>query len=157
MTQTRRVGVTHIGMVPSAIITLAAGQVSIRFGAKGPNSATCTACSASAHAIGDAFEIIRRGDADVMIAGGSEAAITPMGIGGFGALRALSTRNDEPARASRPFDKDRDGFIVGEGAGVVILEDYDMAQARGARIYAELVGYGMSADAYHITAQAEDG
>ena len=115
--------------IPSAIINLAAGQVSIRFGAKGPNSATCTACSASAHAIGDAFEIIRRGDADVMIAGGSEAAITPMGIGGFGALRALSTRNDEPARASRPFDKDRDGFVVGEGAGVLILEEHEQAQA----------------------------
>ena len=143
--------------IPSAIINLAAGQVSIRFGAKGPNSATCTACSASAHAIGDAYEIILRGAADVMIAGGSEAAITPMGIGGFGALRALSTRNDEPARASRPFDKDRDGFIVGEGAGVVILEDYESARRRGVRIYAELVGYGMSADAYHITAPSEDG
>jgi 3-oxoacyl-[acyl-carrier-protein] synthase II len=137
--------------IPSAIINLAAGQVSIRFGAKGPNSATCTACSASAHAIGDAFEIIKRGAADVMIAGGSEAAITPMGIGGFGALRALSTRNDEPERASRPFDTDRDGFIVGEGAGVLILEELELAKARGARIYAELVGYGMSADAYHIT------
>ena len=143
--------------IPSAIINLAAGQVSIRFGARGPNSATCTACSASAHAIGDAFEIIRRGGADVMIAGGSEAAITPMGIGGFGALRALSTRNDEPSRASRPFDKDRDGFVVGEGAGVLILEDYDSARRRNARIYAELVGYGMSADAYHITAPSEDG
>jgi 3-oxoacyl-[acyl-carrier-protein] synthase II len=143
--------------IPSAIINLAAGQVSIRFGAKGPNSATCTACSASAHAIGDAFEIIKRGAADVMIAGGSEAAITPMGIGGFGALRALSTRNAEPERASRPFDKDRDGFIVGEGAGVLILEEYGLAKARGARIYAELVGYGMSADAYHITAPSEDG
>ncbi len=143
--------------IPSAIINLAAGQVSIRFGAKGPNSATCTACSASAHAIGDAFEIIRRGAADVMIAGGSEAAITPMGIGGFGALRALSTRNAEPERASRPFDKDRDGFIVGEGSGVVILEEYALARRRGARIYAELVGYGMSADAYHITAPSEDG
>ena len=143
--------------IPSAIINLAAGQVSIRFGAKGPNSATCTACSASAHAIGDAFEIIKRGAADVMIAGGSEAAITPMGIGGFGALRALSTRNAEPERASRPFDKDRDGFIVGEGAGVLILEEYELAKARGARIYAELVGYGMSADAYHITAPSEDG
>src|SRR5437764_4500291 len=138
--------------IPSAIINLAAGQVSIRFGAKGPNSATCTACSASAHAIGDAFEIIRRGAADVMIAGGSEAAITPMGIGGFGALRALSTRNDEPGRASRPFDKDRDGFVVGEGAGVLILQEYEAAKRRVARIYAELVGYGMSADAYHITA-----
>ena len=143
--------------IPSAIINLAAGQVSIRFGARGPNSATCTACSASAHAIGDAYEIIRRGAADTMIAGGSEAAITPMGIGGFGALRALSTRNDEPERASRPFDKDRDGFIVGEGAGVVILEEYSAARRRGARIYAELVGYGMSADAYHITAPSEDG
>jgi 3-oxoacyl-[acyl-carrier-protein] synthase II len=143
--------------IPSAIINLAAGQVSIRFGAKGPNSATCTACSASAHAIGDAYEIILRGTADVMIAGGSEAAITPMGIGGFAAMRALSTRNDEPARASRPFDKDRDGFIVGEGAGVLILEEYERARRRGARIYAELVGYGMSADAYHITAPSEDG
>jgi 3-oxoacyl-[acyl-carrier-protein] synthase II len=143
--------------IPSAIINLAAGQVSIRFGAKGPNSATCTACSASAHAIGDAFEIIARGDADTMIAGGSEAAITPMGIGGFGALRALSTRNDQPERASRPFDKDRDGFIVGEGAGVLILEELEQARRRGAKVYAELVGYGMSADAYHITAPSEDG
>jgi 3-oxoacyl-[acyl-carrier-protein] synthase II len=143
--------------IPSAIINLAAGQVSIRFGAKGPNSATCTACSASAHAIGDAYEIILRGAADVMIAGGSEAAITPMGVGGFAALRALSTRNDEPERASRPFDKDRDGFVVGEGSGVIILEEYERARARGARIYAELVGYGMSADAYHITAPSEDG
>jgi len=143
--------------IPSAIINLAAGQVSIRFGARGPNSATCTACSASAHALGDAYEIIRRGDADVMIAGGSEAAITPMGIGGFGALRALSTRNDEPERASRPFDKDRDGFVVGEGSGVVILEEYEAARQRGAKLYAELVGYGMSADAYHITAPSEDG
>src|SRR6266576_2122665 len=143
--------------IPSAIINLAAGQVSIRYGAKGPNSATCTACSASAHAIGDAFEIIKRDAADIMIAGGSEAAITPMGIGGFGALRALSTRNAEPERASRPFDKDRDGFIVGEGAGVLILEEYELAKSRGARIYAELIGYGMSADAYHITAPSEDG
>ncbi len=143
--------------IPSAIINLASGQVSIRFGAKGPNSATCTACSASAHAIGDAFEIIVRGDADAMIAGGSEAAITPMGVGGFGAMRALSTRNDDPGRASRPFDRDRDGFIIGEGAGVVILEALEVAQARGARIYAELVGYGMSADAFHITAPSEDG
>jgi 3-oxoacyl-[acyl-carrier-protein] synthase II len=143
--------------IPSAIINLAAGQVSIRYGAKGPNSATCTACSASAHAIGDAYEIIRRDTADIMIAGGSEAAITPMGVGGFGALRALSTRNDEPSRASRPFDKDRDGFIVGEGSGVLILEELGTAIRRGARIYAELVGYGMSADAYHITAPSEDG
>jgi 3-oxoacyl-[acyl-carrier-protein] synthase II len=143
--------------IPSAIINLAAGQVSIRFGAKGPNSATCTACSASAHAIGDAYEVIRRGAADVMIAGGSEAAITPMSVGGFGALRALSTRNDEPQKASRPFDKDRDGFIVGEGSGVLIIEEFERAKARGARIYAEVVGYGMSADAYHITAPSEDG
>ena len=143
--------------IPSAIINLASGQVSIRFGAKGPNSATCTACSASAHAIGDAFEIIKRGDADAMIAGGSEAAITPMGVGGFGAMRALSTRNDDPERASRPFDRDRDGFIIGEGSGVVIIEELEMARARGARIYAELVGSGMSADAFHITAPSEDG
>jgi 3-oxoacyl-[acyl-carrier-protein] synthase II len=143
--------------IPSAIINLAAGQVSIRFGAKGPNSATCTACSASAHAIGDAWEIIRRGDADAMIAGGSEAAITPMGVGGFAAMRALSTRNDDPTHASRPFDRDRDGFIIGEGAGVVVLESLDLAIKRGAPIYAELVGYGMSADAYHMTAPSEDG
>jgi 3-oxoacyl-[acyl-carrier-protein] synthase II len=143
--------------IPSAIINLAAGQVSIRFGAKGPNLATCTACSASAHALGDAYEIIMRGSADVMIAGGSEAAITPMGVGGFAALRALSQRNDDPEHASRPFDKDRDGFIVGEGAGMLILEEYERARQRGARIYAELVGYGMSADAYHITAPSEDG
>jgi 3-oxoacyl-[acyl-carrier-protein] synthase II len=143
--------------IPSAIINLAAGQVSIRFGAKGPNSATCTACSASAHAVGDAFEIIRRGAADAMIAGGSEAAITPMGVGGFAAMRALSTRNDEPSRASRPFDIDRDGFIIGEGAGVIILEELEMARRRGAKIYAELVGYGMSADAFHITAPSEGG
>ena len=143
--------------IPSAIINLAAGQVSIRFGAKGPNSATCTACSASAHAIGDAYEIIKRCDADAMIAGGSEAAITPMSVAGFGQLRALSTRNDEPARASRPFDKDRDGFIIGEGAGVVILEELEHAKRRGAPIYAEIVGYGMSADAYHMTAPSEDG
>jgi 3-oxoacyl-[acyl-carrier-protein] synthase II len=143
--------------IPSAIINLAAGQVSIRFGAKGPNLATCTACSASAHALGDAYEIIQRGAADVMIAGGSEAAITPMGVGGFAALRALSQRNDDPEHASRPFDKDRDGFIVGEGAGMLILEEYERAKRRGARIYAEIVGYGMSADAYHITAPSEDG
>ncbi len=142
--------------IPSAIINLAAGQVSIRFGAQGPNSATCTACSASAHAIGDAFEIVRRGAAEVMIAGGSEAAITPMGVGGFAAMRALSTRNDEPERASRPFDKDRDGFIIGEGAGVVVLEALDRARRRDAPVYAEVVGYGMSADAYHMTAPAED-
>ena len=143
--------------IPSAIINLAAGQVSIRLGATGPNSATCTACSASAHAIGDAFEIIRRGAADVMIAGGSEAAITPMGVGGFAAMRALSTRNDEPERASRPFDKDRDGFIIGDGAGVVVLEELERANGRDVPIYAEVVGYGMSADAHHMTAPAEDG
>jgi 3-oxoacyl-[acyl-carrier-protein] synthase II len=143
--------------IPSAIINLASGQVSIRFGAKGPNSATCTACSASAHAIGDAYEIIKRCDADAMIAGGSEAAICPMSVAGFGQLRALSTRNDDPGRASRPFDKDRDGFIIGEGAGVVILEELEHARRRGARIYAEIVGYGMSSDAYHMTAPSEDG
>jgi len=143
--------------IPSVIINLAAGQVSIRFGAKGPNSATVTACSASAHAVGDAFEIISRGAADVMIAGGSEAAITPLGVGGFAAMRALSKRNDEPKRASRPFDRDRDGFIIGEGAGVVILEEYERAQARKAPLYAELVGYGMSGDAFHVTAPSEDG
>ena len=143
--------------IPSAIINLAAGQVSIRFGAQGPNSATCTACAASAHAIGDAYEMIRRGDADVMIAGGSEASITPLGVGGFAAMRALSTRNEEPQRASRPFDRDRDGFVIGEGSGVLILEELDRARARGAAIYCELVGYGMSADAFHVTAPAEDG
>ena len=143
--------------IPSAIINLASGHVSIRFGAKGPNLATCTACSASAHAIGESFEIIRRGDAEAMIAGGSEAAITPMSLGGFAALRALSTRNDNPRGASRPFDKDRDGFIIGEGAGILILEELGYAQRRGAKIYAEIVGYGMSADAYHITAPSEDG
>jgi len=143
--------------IPSAIINLAAGQVSIRFGAQGPNSATCTACAASAHAIGDALEIVRRGAADVMIAGGSEAAITPMGVGGFAAMRALSTRNDEPERACRPFDKDRDGFVIGDGAGVLILEELDHARSRGVPIYAEVVGYGMSADAHHMTAPAEDG
>jgi 3-oxoacyl-[acyl-carrier-protein] synthase II len=143
--------------IPSAIINLAAGQVSIRFGAKGPNLATCTACSASAHAVGESYEIIRRGDATVMIAGGSEAAITPMSVGGFAAMRALSTRNDDPAHACRPFDKDRDGFIIGEGAGVVILEELEHAERRGAPIYAELVGYGLSADAYHMTAPSEDG
>jgi 3-oxoacyl-[acyl-carrier-protein] synthase II len=143
--------------IPSAIINLASGQVSIRFGAKGPNSATCTACSASAHAIGDAYEIIKRCDADAMIAGGSEAAICAMSVGGFGRMQALSTRNDEPQRASRPFDKDRDGFIIGEGAGVLILEELEHARRRGANIYAEIVGYGMSSDAYHMTHPSEDG
>jgi 3-oxoacyl-[acyl-carrier-protein] synthase II len=143
--------------IPSAIINLASGQVSIRFGAKGPNLATCTACSASAHALGESYEIIKRGDALAMIAGGSEAAITPMSLGGFAQLRALSTRNDEPARASRPFDQDRDGFIIGEGAGVLILEDLEHATRRGAPIYAEIVGYGSTSDAYHMTAPSEDG
>jgi 3-oxoacyl-[acyl-carrier-protein] synthase II len=143
--------------IPSAIINLASGQVSIRFGAKGPNLATCTACSASAHAVGESYEIIKRGDADAMIAGGSEAAITPMSVGGFGQLRALSTRNDEPERASRPFDKDRDGFIIGEGAGVLILEELEFARRRGAHIYAEIAGYGSTSDAYHMTAPSEDG
>ena len=143
--------------IPAAIVNLAAGHVSIRYGAKGPNEATATACTTSAHAIGDAFKIIQRGDADVMIAGGTEAAITPMGVGGFAAMRALSTRNDDPEHASRPWDKDRDGFVVGEGAGILVLEEYEMAKARGANILAEIVGYGMSADAYHITAPSEDG
>ncbi|MEX2270154.1 MAG: beta-ketoacyl-ACP synthase II [Vicinamibacterales bacterium] len=142
--------------IPSTIINLAAGQVSIRFGARGPNLATCTACTASAHAVGEAMEIIKRGDADVMIAGGSEAAITPMGVGGFAAMRALSTRNDEPQRASRPFDKGRDGFVMGEGSGIVILEELETAKARGASIYAEIAGYGLTSDAYHLTGQPEE-
>ncbi len=143
--------------IPAAIVNLAAGHVSIRWGAKGPNEATCTACTTSAHAIGDAFKIIQRCDADVMIAGGTEAAITPMGVGGFAAMRALSTRNDDPEKASRPWDKDRDGFIIGEGAGILILEELEHALSRGAEPIAELVGYGMSADAYHITQPAEGG
>ena len=143
--------------IPSSIINLAAGQVSIRFGARGPNSAPCTACSSGAHAVGDAFRVIARGDADVMICGGSEAAVTPMGVGGFAAMRALSTRNEEPHRASRPFDKDRDGFVVGEGAGVVVLEELEFAKKRRAQVVAELVGYGMSGDAYHITLPPDDG
>lgn len=143
--------------IPASIVNLAAGHVSIRYGAKGPNSATATACSASAHAVGDAYKIIQRCDAEVMIAGGSEAAITPMGVGGFAAMRALSTRNDEPARASRPFEADRDGFIIGEGSGVLILESLEYAQRRGAKILAEIVGYGMSGDAFHITQPAEEG
>jgi 3-oxoacyl-[acyl-carrier-protein] synthase II len=142
--------------IPASIINLAAGQVSIRFNARGPNLATCTACTASAHAIGEAFEIIRRDDADVMIAGGSEAAITPMGVGGFAAMRALSTRNDAPEKASRPFDKDRDGFVMGEGSGIVILEELETAKRRGASIYAEIVGYGLTSDAYHLTSQPEE-
>ncbi len=143
--------------IPSSIVNLAAGQVSIRFGAGGPNSAPCTACSAGSHAIGDSFRIIQRGEADIMISGGSEAAITPLGVAGFDALKALSTRNAEPARASRPFDRERDGFVLGEGAGVLILEDLGHALGRGARIYAEMAGYGMSGDAHHITAPPPGG
>ena len=143
--------------IPSAIINLAAGWVSIRTGARGPSSATATACTSSAHSIGDAFRVIQRGEADVMIAGGSEAAITGLGVGGFNAMRALSTRNDAPEKASRPFDKDRDGFVIGEGAGILILEELGRAKARGAKIYCELVGYAMTSDAHHITAPCEDG
>ena len=143
--------------IPAAIVNLASGWVSIRTGAKGPNSATCTACTTSAHAVGDSFRIIQRGEADAMIAGGSEAAITPLGVGGFSAMRALSARNDDPAHASRPFDKQRDGFVIGEGAGVVVLEELEHARRRGAPIYCELVGYGMTADAFHISAPCEDG
>jgi 3-oxoacyl-[acyl-carrier-protein] synthase II len=143
--------------IPASIVNLAAGHVSIRYNAKGPNEATCTACTSSAHSVGDAFKIIARCDADVMIAGGTEAAITPMGVGGFAAMRALSTRNDEPEKASRPWDAGRDGFVIGEGAGVLILEELEFARRRGAKILSEVVGYGMSADAYHITQPAENG
>ncbi|MEO5761325.1 MAG: beta-ketoacyl-ACP synthase II [Vicinamibacteria bacterium] len=143
--------------IPSAIVNLAAGWVSIRTGARGPSSATATACTSSAHAIGDSYRMIQRGDADVMIAGGSEAAITALGVGGFNAMRALSTRNDAPEKASRPFDRDRDGFVIGEGAGILILENLERAQARGARIYCELAGYAMTSDAHHITSPPEDG
>jgi len=143
--------------IPSAIVNLASGHISIRYGARGPNSATATACSASAHAIGDSFKIIERGAAEMMICGGTEATITPMGIGGFASMKALSTRNDDPSHASRPFDAQRDGFVVGEGAGILILESLEHAQKRGAQILAEIVGYGMSGDAYHITQPAEDG
>jgi 3-oxoacyl-[acyl-carrier-protein] synthase II len=143
--------------IPATIINLASGYVSIRSGAKGPNSATATACTTSAHSIGDSFRLIQRGDADAMICGGTEACITPMGIGGFAAMRALSTRNDEPARASRPWDRDRDGFVVGEGAGMLVLEELECARRRGARILAEIVGYGMSADAFHVTAPPANG
>jgi len=143
--------------IPASIVNLAAGHVSIRYGAKGPNEATATACTSSAHSIGDSFKIIARCDAEVMIAGGSEAAITPMGVGGFAAMRALSTRNDEPERSSRPWDADRDGFVVGEGAGILILEELEFARRRGAKILAEITGYGMSGDAYHITQPAEEG
>jgi 3-oxoacyl-[acyl-carrier-protein] synthase II len=142
--------------IPSAIVNLAAGQVSMRLGAKGPNEATATACTTSAHSIGDSFRIIQHNDADVMIAGGSEAAITPMGVGGFAAMRALSTRNDAPEKASRPWDKDRDGFVIGEGAGIMVIEELEHARRRGARILAEVAGYGMSGDAYHITQPAPE-
>lgn len=143
--------------IPATIVNLASGHVSIRTGAKGPNSATATACTTSAHSIGDSFRIIARGDADVMVCGGAEAAITPMGIGGFASMRALSQRNDDPAHASRPWDKERDGFIVGEGAGILVLEELEIAKRRGATILAEIIGYGMTGDAYHITAPAENG
>ena len=143
--------------IPATIINLASGYVSIRTGAKGPNSAVATACTTGAHAIGDSFRLIQHGDADVMICGGAEACITPMGIGGFGAMRALSTRNDAPERACRPWDKDRDGFIVGEGAGVLILEELETARRRGAHVIAEVVGYGMSSDAHHVSSPPEDG
>ncbi len=142
--------------IPAAIINLAAGQVSMRHGAKGPNEATATACTTSAHSIGDSYRIIQHNDADVMIAGGAEAAITPMGVGGFAAMRALSTRNDAPEKASRPWDRDRDGFVMGEGAGIMILEELEFARKRGAHILAEIAGYGMSGDAYHITQPAPE-
>ena len=143
--------------IPATIVNLAAGHVSIRTGAKGPNSATATACTSGAHAVGDSFRHIQRGDADVMICGGTEAAITPMSVGGFAAMRALSQRNDDPSHACRPWDKDRDGFIIGEGAGLLVLEEYERAKRRGAPILCEMVGYGMSGDAYHITSPSEDG
>jgi 3-oxoacyl-[acyl-carrier-protein] synthase II len=143
--------------IPGSIINLAAGHVSIKYGARGPNEATATACTTSAHSIGDAFRIIQRGDADAMIAGGTEASITPLGVAGFAAMRALSTRNDDPEHASRPFDKDRDGFVVGEGAGILILEELESAKARGANILAEVIGYGLSADAFHMTGMAPEG
>jgi 3-oxoacyl-[acyl-carrier-protein] synthase II len=143
--------------IPATIVNLAAGHVSIRYKARGPNEATATACTSSAHSIGDAFRIIQRGDADAMIAGGTEAAITPMGVGGFAAMKALSTRNDDPQHACRPFDKDRDGFVVGEGAGILIMEELEFARARGAKILAEVIGYGMSADAFHMTGMAPEG
>ena len=142
--------------IPASIINLAAGHVSMRYGAKGPNEATATACTTSAHSVGDSFRIIQHNDADVMIAGGTEAAITPMGVGGFAAMRALSTRNDDPAHASRPWDKDRDGFVIGEGAGILIMEELEHARQRNAAILAEIVGYGMSSDAYHMTQPAPE-
>jgi len=143
--------------IPATIINMAAGQISIRYGARGPISATATACATSANSIGDSVRMILHGDADAMIAGGAEAAVTPMSVGGFAAMRALSTRNDDPTHASRPFDKDRDGFVIGEGAGILILEELEFAKARGAKILAEVTGYGMSADAYHMTGIAPEG
>ena len=143
--------------IPAAIVNLASGFVSIRWGAKGPNSATCTACSSGAHAVGDSFELVRRADADVMICGGAEAAITPLAVGGFAAMRALSTRNDEPEKASRPFDRDRDGFVMGEGSGILVFEELEHAKARGAHIYAEVLGFGATCDAHHITAPEPEG
>ena len=143
--------------IPAVIVNMAAGQISIRYGAKGPISATATACATSANSIGDSVRMIMHGDADVMIAGGAEASVTALSVGGFAAMRALSTRNEEPTRASRPFDRDRDGFVIGEGAGILILEELEFARARGAKILAEVIGYGMSADAYHMTAVAPDG
>jgi len=143
--------------IPATIVNLASGQVSMRCGAQGPNSATATACTTSAHSIGDSFRIIARGDADAMICGGTEACITPLGVGGFAAMRALSTRNHDPERASRPWDRDRDGFVVGEGAGILVLEELEAARQRGAHILAEIVGYGMSGDAYHVTAPPDNG
>ncbi len=143
--------------IPMVIINLASGQVAIRLGAKGPNSCAVTACATGNHCIGDAFRLIQRGEADVMLAGGAESTICPLAVAGFSAAKALSRRNDDPARASRPFDRDRDGFVLGEGAGVLVLEEYERARQRGARMYCELVGYAMNADAYHITAPPEDG
>ena len=143
--------------IPAAIVNMAAGQISIRYGARGPISATATACATSANSIGDSVRMILHGDADAMIAGGAEAAVTTMSVGGFAAMRALSTRNDDPIHASRPFDKDRDGFVIGEGAGILILEELEFAKARGAKILAEVIGYGMSADAYHMTGIAPEG
>jgi 3-oxoacyl-[acyl-carrier-protein] synthase II len=143
--------------IPGLIVNMASGQVSIKYGAKGPNTAPCTACTTGLHAVGDAFRLIQHGYADAMICGGAEAVISPLAVGGFGAMKALSTRNDEPTRASRPWDRDRDGFVMGEGAGIVVIEEWDAAVARGANIYCEVMGYGMSADAYHISAPAPDG
>ena len=143
--------------IPATIVNLASGHVSIRTGAKGPNSATATACTTGAHAVGDSYRIIQRGEADVMICGGTEAAVTPMSVGGFAAMRALSQRNDDPQRASRPWDKDRDGFVIGEGAGILVIEEHEHALRRGATLMAEVVGYGMSSDAFHITSPSEDG